>query len=48
MEQHGRIMTAPIKVPVDLQPFIEKLSGFPQKSFDAVSSPKPKPTKKKK
>ena len=48
MEQHGRIMKEYVEVPDNLLPEIEQLSKYLQKSFDYVSSLKPKPTKKKK
>ena len=47
MEQHGRIMKEYVLVPDELLQETEVLSKFLQKSFDYVSSLKPKPTKKK-
>lgn len=48
MEQHGRIMKEYVEVPDNLLSETEQISKFLQKSFDYVSSLKPKPTKKKK
>lgn len=48
MEQHGRIMKEYVEVPDGLLQETETLSEFLQKSFDHVSSLKPKTTKKKK
>ncbi len=48
MEQHGRIMKEYVEVPDNLLAITEQLSEFLQKSFDYVSSLKPKPTKKEK
>ena len=48
MEQYGKTMKEYVEVPDDLLQKTELLSKFLQKSFDYVSSLKPKPTKKKK
>lgn len=48
MEQYGRTMKEYVEVPNRLLQQTEELSEFLQKSFDYVSSLKPKPTKKKK
>lgn len=45
MEQHGRTMKEYVEVPDDLLQKTELLSEFLQKSFNYVSSLKPKPTK---
>jgi len=47
MEQHGRTMKEFVEIPEDLLQKTEVLSECLQKSFDYVSSLKPKPTKKK-
>lgn len=47
MEQHGRIMKEYVVVPDALLGDIEELSTYLEKSFQYVSSLKPKPTKKK-
>ncbi len=48
MEQHGRIMKEYVEVPDDLLKETKQLSNYLQKSFDYVSSLKPKTTTKKK
>lgn len=48
MEQHGRIMKEYVIVPQTLLGDIKTLSTYFKKSYDYVSSLKPKPTKKKK
>jgi len=46
--QHGAIMKEYVVVPFELLEDTEKLLGYLQKSFNYVSTLKPKPTKKKK
>ena len=46
MEQYGSVMKEYVKVPSGLLRDTEILSKYLQKSFDYVSSLKPKPTKK--
>jgi len=48
MGQHGRTMKEYVEVPDSLLNKSKELSKFLQKSYDYVSSLKPKPTKKKK
>jgi len=48
MEQHGRMMKEYIVIPSTLLQNTEVLLGYLQKSYDYVSSLKPKATKKKK
>lgn len=48
MEQHGRVIKEYVEIPDKLLQKTEQLSEFLQRSFDYVSSLKPKPTKAKK
>ena len=48
MEQHGRLMKEYVVIPAGMLQNTEELFPYLEKSFDYVSSLKPKATKKKK
>ena len=47
MEQHGRVMKEYVEVPRFLLENVQELTMYFEKSFNYVSSLKPKPTKKR-